>query len=261
MNANRITLSTSTCARNRARDGARSTAARAALSQQSENERRSVEALRLDAGRRELREEVLDGRRRGEGRGGGRRGHRRGRAASRAGAAVRALAFVCVLVRRLLAAGVAVVLMAPVLLAAGVLVVPERHALARRDRRHALQRDCKRQQRCGENAEKSSTHQSGNCTPASWTALRTREFPLIDWRTGQVHPGSGIPAARRRGSGGPGARAPRPSPAARRSSCAALRRASAPASSPRGSAGGGRATGQAVRGCPRWRSRGRAPGG
>jgi hypothetical protein len=138
-------------------------AARTALSQTSKRERRSVEAVQLDAERRELREKILDV-----------SGHcrygqagwpcdGRGCAARGARTAVGTVApvlLVCSLFARMRMSGVVVAfpVMRMAVLARDILVVSEGHALPRHHRCHALHRNRNRQQGDSKKSEVRLTH-------------------------------------------------------------------------------------------------------
>ena len=151
-----------------ARTGARKTAranSRAALSQTSESERGAVEAAGLEAERRELREEVRSVGRRSRDRDTDRAGDRSGRcAAGRARAAVRRHAAVVALLGRTVTVRMHGVVMAiagiVIVVRPGraILVVTKCHALLRRDRGHALDRDGEGQQKERKNSEQSFRH-------------------------------------------------------------------------------------------------------
>jgi len=82
-----------------------------------------------------------------------------------------------------------IVTVVTVMLAAGIAVVPERHALTRSDRRHALERNRKSEQNNNKHAQDSAGHRK-HCTPTSarpapklGAALGTRvhdQPPFID---------------------------------------------------------------------------------
>ena len=148
----------------RARKTARETA-RAALSQTSESERRSIEAVGLKAARRELREEVRGVRRRRRDQHPDRAGDRSGRCAARgARAAVRGVAAFVALLRGGVIVRMRGVVMAVdavlivVRLRGAILVMAECHALPCRDRRHALDRDGEGQQKDRKKSEESVRH-------------------------------------------------------------------------------------------------------
>ena len=140
------------------------------LSQASEGERRAIEAGRLDAERRELREEVLDCVRCRQDRERRRTGDRGRRAASRAWTAVRSLAALVAIdcgVAGVRIAGLvvvvvvdAVVCMRVIFLATAVVMVPQRHALAGGNSSQALDRDGDYQEQDGKKSEKRARHRS-----------------------------------------------------------------------------------------------------
>ena len=125
-----------------------------ALSQTSEGQRRSVEAMRLGVVRRELREDVFDIGRHWQERNRGRRRDRGGCAARRARSAVRGLALVGVAM-----VGSVAVHMVAVLRARRRIVVSEGHALAGRHRGEPLQRHGECEHDDGDKSKNGGGHQ------------------------------------------------------------------------------------------------------